>query len=123
MIRRTPCVLVLLVVGAVAGQDKKADPPKATEAKLEEIGAAFQANEIKAEKAWKGKRVRVRVVPTAVVKGKDGNPVVGARCGFNPEEGQTDAAFGFDKSAADDVAAIERGKPVTIEATVVGVEQ
>lgn len=114
--------LFLILIPLARGQDKK-EPEKVVEVKVEDLGGSFRDNEVRAETDWVGKRVRMKVMPIRITKNDTGAPIVGVYSGFSGQTPQPDMAIQFKKDAVADVAKLEKGKPFTVEATVIGVKR
>lgn len=112
-------------IGTPTGTPAKMTAPAVPDAvplvKLSEIGAAYRANEIKADAKYKGKVLRVEMTPTMIIRGKMGSAIIGAYSGFGPDPNDIDCGFVFAKDADDDAANLEKGKPTIIEAKVDGI--
>ena len=94
--------------------------PIVIDAKLADIGRSYRENEVKADRDWKGKRVRMSVTPLAVMKNKDKEPTLALHSGYWAAANEIDAAVVMSSSGAESVAEVKVGVPVTVEATCEG---
>jgi hypothetical protein len=115
-------IVVLIVLGIVAGGDKKpGDAAPGQQAKEEvvalpvvtaaDIAAAYHENTVAADQRFKGKKFKVSGVVGDINTDIMGDPYVTLRGGVNQF---MEPQFSFDKSAASDLAKLKKGAKVTL---------
>lgn len=92
-----------------------------TRASLDDIAAADKANEVSADRKYKGQRFAMDVTPMAIQRHANGEPQVIVSTGHRQAPGRPDVVFVFPQSRDADAAKWEVGKVVTIEGTCGGI--